>query len=37
VELLGLSWQMFLEMLERSDRAHRDFSEIAKERIGLAR
>jgi hypothetical protein len=37
VELLGLSWQMFLEMLERSDRAHRDFSEIAKEWIGLAR
>ena len=33
VELLGLSWQIFKETLERSDRADRDFAEIAKERI----
>ena len=33
VELLGLSWQIFQETLERSDRADRDFAEIAKERI----
>ena len=33
VELLGLSWQSFQETLERSDRADRDFAEIAKERI----
>ena len=37
VELLALSWQMFRETLERSDRADREFSEIAKERIGFAR
>ena len=37
VELLALSWQTFQETLERSDRADRDFSEIAKERIGFAR
>ena len=36
VELLGLSWQKFQETLERSDRADRDFSEIAKERIAFA-
>jgi alkyl hydroperoxide reductase subunit AhpC len=36
VELLGLSWQQFQETLERSDRAERDFSEIAKERIAFA-
>ena len=33
VELLGLSWQIFQETLERSDRADRDFAEIVKERI----
>jgi alkyl hydroperoxide reductase subunit AhpC len=37
VELLALTWQMFQETLERSDRADRNFSEIAKERIALAR
>ncbi|MET0768589.1 MAG: cyclic nucleotide-binding domain-containing protein, partial [Solirubrobacteraceae bacterium] len=36
VELIGLSWQEFQEALERSDRAERDFAEIAKERIALA-
>jgi alkyl hydroperoxide reductase subunit AhpC len=36
VELLGLSWQTFQETLERSDRADRDFSEIARERIAFA-
>ena len=36
VELLALSWQAFQETLERSDRADRDFSEIAKERIAFA-
>ncbi len=36
VELTALTWQEFLETLERSDRAERDFSEIAKERIALA-
>jgi len=36
VELLGLSWQEFQETLERSDRADRDFSQIAKERIAFA-
>ena len=35
VELFGLSWQIFQETLERSDRADRDFAEIAKERIGF--
>jgi alkyl hydroperoxide reductase subunit AhpC len=35
VELLGLSWQKFQESLERSDRAERDFSEIARERIAF--
>ena len=35
VELLGLSWQIFQETLERSDRADRDFAEIAKERIAF--
>jgi alkyl hydroperoxide reductase subunit AhpC len=37
VELLALSWQTFRETLERSDRAARAFSEIAKERIVFAR
>jgi len=36
VELLGLSWQEFQATLERSDRADRDFSQIAKERIAFA-
>ena len=36
VELIALSWQEFQETLERSDRADRDFSEIAKERIAFA-
>ena len=36
VELLALSWQEFQETLERSDRAERDFSAIAKERIAFA-
>jgi len=36
VVLLGLSWQVFQETLERSDRANRNFAEIAKERIALA-
>jgi len=35
VELLALSWQEFQETLERSDRADRNFSEIAKERIAF--
>jgi hypothetical protein len=30
-----LSWQEFQETLERSDRADRNFSEIAKERIAF--
>ena len=37
VELLALSWQAFQETLERSDRAERNFSEIAKERIASRR
>ena len=36
VELISLSWQEFQQALERSDRAERDFAEIAKERIALA-
>ena len=36
VALLALSWQEFQETLERSDRADRNFSEIAKERIAFA-
>jgi alkyl hydroperoxide reductase subunit AhpC len=36
VDLLGLSWEAFQETLERSDRAERDFSEIARERIAFA-
>ena len=36
VELLALSWQEFQETLERSDRADRNFSEIAKERIAFS-
>jgi peroxiredoxin 2/4 len=35
VELLALSWQEFRETLERSDRADRNFAEIAKERIAF--
>ena len=35
VELLALSWQEFQETLERSDRADRNFSEIAKERLAF--
>ena len=37
VVLLALSWQKFQEILERSDRAERDFSQIAKERLAHAR
>jgi peroxiredoxin (alkyl hydroperoxide reductase subunit C) len=37
VELIALSWREFQATLERSDRAERDFSEIAKERIALSR
>ena len=36
VELLALSWQKFQDTLERSDRAARNFSEIAKDRIAFA-
>jgi peroxiredoxin 2/4 len=36
VELIALSWQEFQQTLERSDRADRAFSEIAKERIAFA-
>jgi alkyl hydroperoxide reductase subunit AhpC len=36
VELVSLSWEQFLETLQRSDRADREFSAIAKERIALA-
>jgi peroxiredoxin 2/4 len=36
VELLALSWKEFQQTLERSDRADRAFSEIAKERIAFA-
>ncbi len=36
VELIALSWHEFQQTLERSDRAERDFSEIARERIALA-
>jgi len=36
VELVSLTWQQFQDTLQRSDRAQRDFSEIAKERIALA-
>jgi peroxiredoxin (alkyl hydroperoxide reductase subunit C) len=36
VELFALSWLEFQATIERSDRAERDFSEIAKERIALA-
>jgi hypothetical protein len=35
VELFGLSWQIFQETLERSDRADRDFAAIAKDRIAV--
>jgi putative ABC transport system ATP-binding protein len=35
VELLALSWKEFQETLEQSDRADRNFSEIAKERIAF--
>jgi alkyl hydroperoxide reductase subunit AhpC len=37
VEVLALSWKVFQQTLERSDRAERDFAAIAKERIALAR
>src|SRR5829696_5399402 len=37
VDLIALSWREFQATLERSDRAERGFSEIAKERIALAR
>ena len=36
VELIALSWQEFQATIERSDRAERDFSAIANERIALA-
>jgi peroxiredoxin 2/4 len=36
VELVALTWREFQETLERSDRAERDFAEIAKERIAHA-
>ena len=35
VELFGLSWRIFQETLERSDRADRDFAAIAKDRIAV--
>jgi peroxiredoxin 2/4 len=35
VELIALTWQEFQATIERSDRAERDFAEIAKERIAL--
>jgi len=35
VELVGLSFQSFQETLERSDRADRDFAEIARERLAF--
>ena len=36
VEVVALSWQEFQETLERSDRAERDFAEIARERLAFA-
>jgi peroxiredoxin 2/4 len=36
VDLMALSWQEFQATLEQSDRAERDFSQIAKERIAFA-
>jgi alkyl hydroperoxide reductase subunit AhpC len=36
VELLALSWQEFQASLERSDRARRDFAQIAQERLAPA-
>jgi len=36
VVVLALTWQKFQELLERSDRAARDFSEIAKERLAFS-
>jgi peroxiredoxin 2/4 len=33
VELLALSWQEFLDTLERSDRTDRDFSQIVQDRL----
>jgi alkyl hydroperoxide reductase subunit AhpC len=33
VELLALSWEEFLETLERSDRTDREFSQIVQERL----
>lgn len=36
VELVGLSFQSFQETLEQSDRADRDFAEIARERLAFA-
>jgi alkyl hydroperoxide reductase subunit AhpC len=35
VVVLALTWQKFQELLERSDRAERDFAEIAKERLAF--
>jgi alkyl hydroperoxide reductase subunit AhpC len=36
VELLALSWQEFQQILERSDRTNREFSEIVQERLAHA-
>lgn len=36
VVVLALTWQRFQELLERSDRANRDFSDIAKERLAFS-
>src|SRR5262249_54148429 len=33
VELLALSWQVFMETLQQSDRTEREFSEIVQERL----
>ena len=35
VVVLALTWERFQKLLERSDRAARDFSEIAKERLAF--
>ena len=37
VEVLALTFQVFQETLERSDRANRDFAEIVKDRIEFGR
>jgi hypothetical protein len=37
VELVSLTWQQFQDTLQQSDRAEREFSQIVKERIAIAR